>query len=507
MAELPNLILNEIRQLHDDKRSGALLLTNNGERVELFFREGLVEAASSNQPGQRLGDYILKDGFLPAGDLDAVQTEARRKKILFGEAAVRRRILTQGDVGTAVRSQAVNLIAHVFRNPFVVDSFKASLRSYFSPARITFPHILLELCRSCSTPFESQSGVRLVVSNSLDLSVFPWYPQELCVLSALVYPSTFEELVNATGIASQNLEKILGVFQQLGAVEVITDGRTSNPDELLETSLVPTSNGGIAGISRFAFEHLIPVVTNAVLDEKLEVAKNASSFTSEQFKNLKVQLAVAESSAPLKVFTISSPDPQDGKSLISANLAFSFAMDPGRRVIIVDCDLRSPSLENYLGVSSKPGLLQYIEDGRLSPYCYVRRLENLYFMTAGGTTPNPIEILSMQKMKELIEHLKRDFDTIILDAPPYSPIADARIVTALSDGLIMVLRRGKTTYSSTDHAFKVIDRNKLLGIVFNDVQPMLFHTYHNFGYYGYGRKQVYSTVEKPRNSPKNYLES
>jgi capsular exopolysaccharide synthesis family protein len=173
-------------------------------------------------------------------------------------------------------------------------------------------------------------------------------------------------------------------------------------------------------------------------------------------------------------------------------------MDVGRRVIVVDCDLRSPSLQSYLGVTSEPGLLQYLAEGNLSPYCYVRRIENLYFMTAGGVAPNPIEVLSMNRMKQLIDHLRKDFDTIILDAPPYCPIADARIVTGLSDALIMVLRRGKTTYSSTDIALKSVDRGKLLGIVFNDVQPMLFHTYHNFGY-AYGSKQfVYSNGDKGR---------
>jgi Mrp family chromosome partitioning ATPase len=112
-------------------------------------------------------------------------------------------------------------------------------------------------------------------------------------------------------------------------------------------------------------------------------------------------------------------------------------------------------------------------------------------------------------MKQLIEHLKKDFDMIILDAPPYGPISDARIVTGLSDGLIMVVRRGKTSYTSADRAFKAIDRNKFLGVVFNDVQPMLFHTYYNFGYYQYGaNKKVYSNnAPKIRNTPKNYLES
>jgi Mrp family chromosome partitioning ATPase len=111
-------------------------------------------------------------------------------------------------------------------------------------------------------------------------------------------------------------------------------------------------------------------------------------------------------------------------------------------------------------------------------------------MTAGGTALNPIEILSMQKMRRLVEILRRDFDTIILDAPPYHPIADARVVTGLSDGLLMVVRRGKTSYASSDRAFKAVDRDKLLGVVFNDVKPMPFDNGYNYEYYSHGRTRL-----------------
>ena len=100
-----------------------------------------------------------------------------------------------------------------------------------------------------------------------------------------------------------------------------------------------------------------------MLDEKLEAARNEFSFASEQFRNLKIQLRQAESDTPLKVFTVSSPDSQDGKSLISTNLAFSFAQDPGCRVLIIDCDLRKPTLARYLGVTEEPGLVAILVIG------------------------------------------------------------------------------------------------------------------------------------------------
>jgi capsular exopolysaccharide synthesis family protein len=177
-------------------------------------------------------------------------------------------------------------------------------------------------------------------------------------------------------------------------------------------------------------------------------------------------------------------------------------------VLIIDCDLRKPTLDQYLGVKSDPGLLQYLQGGLLPPECFLRRINNLNFMTAGGIAPNPIEALSMRKMKELVEHLKTVFDTVILDAPPFSPIADARVVTALSDGLLMVIRSGKTAYSSTDRAFKAVDQRKLLGVVLNDVKPMPFQTYHSYSYYQYGdNRLVYSGDGKGQSDSKRYLKS
>jgi protein-tyrosine kinase len=490
-----NPILDQIRGLHENESSGILRLTsNNGQRVDIYFREGMIEAVYSNLSGRRLGDYLLKEGYASPRDIDALEPVARRQKMLIGEAAVRKGLLNQAQVGAAVRRQAIESLDYVFKNGFSVDSFGSDLRSYFAPARISFSQLLLELNRANVAPFEPQSTLRIALADGVDLSRFHWSPQELYVLSELQYPNTFEGLHKITSLPQVTLKAILGVLQGLGVIKI---------EDESDSVQGKFEGGALIRSSEFPFEHLIPVVTNAVLHEKVEVAKNESSFTSEQFKNLKVQLN--EAATPPKVLTISSPDARDGKSLLGVNLAFSFALDPGRRVIIVDCDLRNPSLSNYLGVPSEPGLLQYLANGHLSPYCYVRRVQNLFFLTAGGIATNPVEILSMNKMEQLIEHLKKDFDTVILDAPPYCPISDARIVTGLSDGLIMVVRRGKTSCSSADHAFKAIDRNKLLGVVFNDVQPMPFHTYYNFGYYEYGNNKAYSNAPKIRNTPKDYL--
>jgi capsular exopolysaccharide synthesis family protein len=395
-------------------------------------------------------------------------------------------------------------LKHAFKNSFERESFTRGLRSFYIPANINVAFVLLELSRSNMTPFDASASTVIALKTAEDLSGVPWLPKELCVLGELSRSSTVTALLESTGIGEQALRRILGVLDRLGILETLRDEQDPN-------DAVPTPVGGNSALIKqtsFPFDRLVPVVTNAVIGEKLEVIRNPSSFISEQFKTLKVRIR-EDCENPPHVMTISSPDQQDGKSLISANLGLALSMEPGRRTVIVDCDLRNPSLNQHLGVSSEPGLIQYLSNGHMPPYCYMRRMGNLYFLTSGGVSENPIELLSLRKMKDLVEKLKVDFDTVILDAPPFSPIADARVVSGLGDGLIMVIRRGKTSLGSIENAFKILDQSKLLGVVFNDVKPLLFNTYFNRGYYHYGvdSRYLYSGNRKSRTTPKNYLES
>ena len=499
-----NPLLDELRRLQENRESGVLGLTKLDQRVNISYREGVIQSASSNLDSHRIGAYLIREGFLSEADVPRVLADARKQKILFGEAAVRRRHLDAPELAEVVRLQTTELLKHAFRNTFVRDSFTRGLRSYYISANINVAFVLLELSRSNTAPFEANPEAVISLKGGEDLSGVPWYPKELCVLGELNRSTTISGLLQSTGIEETALKRILGVLDRLGILETVAE------DQGADTTIPVEAAGKTALMKQasFPFERLVPVVTNAVIGEKLEVVRNPSSFISEQFKTLKVRIREDCETPPI-VMTVSSPDQQDGKSLISANLALTLAMEPGRRIAIVDCDLRNPTVNKHLGVAGEPGLIQHLSNGHMSPYCYMRRLGNLFFMTAGGVSENPIELLSLRKMKELIVDLKRDFDTVILDAPPFSPIADARIISGLSDGLIMVIRRGKTSHSSIENAFKILDQSKLLGVVFNDVKPMLFNTHFNRGYYNYGvdSRYLYAGNRKSRVSPKNYLES
>lgn len=498
--------LDELRQTHDGKRSGVLTLARDKDTINVFYREGRIEAASSNLSSYRLGQFLIKEEYVDAKVVETLISKAKRQKICLGEAAVRNDFINPSDLTDVVRNQVLELVKHALGNDFSSSGFVSGIHSFYVPARIEFSQIILELSRTNVTRLQIPTNSFVVLRTDQDLSRFAWHPQELFVLSCLKIPATIPDLVRETGIATEDLGKILTVFDRLGLLEVL-----SQPDLDHRGAAEADNARNTAIIKRphFPLEHLIPRTTNALVSEKLEVLNNGSSFVSEQFKNLKVRINEIGLVKPVKAITISSPSSQDGKSLIAANLGMAFSMDTGKRIVAVDCDLRNPSLHRYLGVPLEPGVADYLGNGHLGPQCYIRRLKNLFFLTAGTTTADPIELLSMDKMKDLIECLKIDFDTILIDAPPLAAISDARIITGLSDALVLVVRRGKTPYGSIENTLKTVNREKLLGVVFNDVQPMLFHTDYSYGYAYYDRYEPPKNGKnrKIRTRVKTYLDS
>lgn len=489
----PHELLDKICRIHEDGATGLLHLEKSGQDVKVYFKDGLISAASSNIALLQLGRFLSARGHIDDAGLDRLLEESRRRHVSLGKAAVLRKLLDEIEMEELVREQVVHALLHALANDFEIHPFEESSTDFFAPARLDASVLLLELARNHISPMKLEATQRIALTNGRDFAGLPWYPQELSVLSELQHPQTLQELAAATGLEYARLGKILSVFDSLHLISL-------EEDFCSETM-------AIAIRESFPFERLTPVISGEGLSEKLETLRDDSSFVSEQFKTLKIRIGEASLNRALRVIAISSPQTKDGKSLISANLAASCSKDPGRRVIIVDCDLRNPSLHRLLGTSPEPGLLGYLEGDSLQPYCYMRRHEQLYIMTAGGVAANPVELLSLDKMRKLIDYLKTTFDTVILDSPPFAPISDAQILTSLSDGLILVVRSGRTTYGSIEKAFRTLDPQKLVGVVFNDVKPMMFntnydHKYYHYKYrnhYPYGRHRIHIR-------PKTYLE-
>ena len=485
-----NPIIENMRRLQKNGATGVLRLEKSGKEISIYFREGLIDAAGSNIIHLQLGRLLTSSGIVSSAAISGLLQEAQRKKICLGKAAVNRRLLDEAQLEDIVRHQIVEVIGLALGQNFEQVSFGASKSNFYAPARLEFAHALLEIARRDTNGFKVQPGRIVELRRGVDLSHLPWYPMELSVLGELKEPRTIQDLATSTGMDYSRLDKVLSVLNSL---------------QLLSVADAPGAES-LALVKResFPFAHLTPVIRRTGLDEKLETIHREHSFVSEQFNSLKVKLREAAAGKGIRVITVSSAQPEDGKTLVTANLAAALSKDPGRRVIVIDCDLRNPSLHRILGTSAEPGLLGFLENDFLQPYCYMRRFEKMYLLTAGGIAENPVELLTSDKMMRLLAYLKTEFDTILLDSPPFLPITDAQILTSLSDALLLVVRSGKTSYGNLEKAYGNVDKEKLLGVVLNDVKPMMFNTQYDHRYYYYNRQPYPSP--KPVAKPRTYLD-
>jgi capsular exopolysaccharide synthesis family protein len=488
-------LLHRIQQILEAKKTGLLPLVKEDKKITLYIRNGLIDGASSDIAALHLDRILNKKGILITSDELELLEKAHCKRTLWGRSAPRfKRLEENTELKEGVHTQILNAMTFALVNDFEARAFRDVPIDMYVPAKIDHNRLLLELVRVNPRPIQLDPNRMLALKNGNDLSHFEWYPQELSVLNQLKTPCKIQDLSAATGINYTDLNKVLYVLNALKLIQEVEPN--------LNPSAVQVKNEGLP------FEHLIPKIGNSDLSDKLETFNNPSSFISEQFKNLKVRIAEAAAQAPLHVLAISSAQSGDGKSLICANLALSFSKDAVQRVIVIDCDLRNPSIHGLLGTSIDPGLLGYLESDQLEAYCYMRRHEKLFLMTAGGLSENPVELLSNARMKQLIAYLRDRFSLIILDCPPFGPISDAQILTGMADGFLMVARRGKTSYGAMGRAIRNMDRSKLIGLVFNDVKPMMFNTQYYHKYYHYKNRDIYPyySAKTHARSSKTYIE-
>jgi len=193
------------------------------------------------------------------------------------------------------------------------------------------------------------------------------------------------------------------------------------------------------------------------------------SLAAEQYRQLRTRLAHAEGANNLRSVLVTSPQKGEGKSVTSANLALTMAQELQRRVVIVEADLRKPSMQHLFGLPAGPGLTEYLE-GAAELKDVMRFLpdHNLTVIHAGSAAANPAELLGSTAMRRLLDTLRTRFDRVILDTPPVLPLADVAVLAPLVDGMLMVVRAGVTPKPAIENALRAFDSSRLLGIVLND---------------------------------------
>ena len=192
------------------------------------------------------------------------------------------------------------------------------------------------------------------------------------------------------------------------------------------------------------------------------------SFGAEKFRFLGVRLRQLQQSRPLKKLLITSTIPEEGKSTVAANLATILARRQQPKILLLEGDLRRPTLARQFGLGSIAGLSEWLQ-GEPRPMKHIYRLEesNLWFLPAGRPPANPLELMQSGRLSELLNQLSAWFDWIVIDSPPILPLADTSVWARLADGILLVTREGTTKRRMLQRGLQALEQSKLLGAVVN----------------------------------------
>ncbi|MFT5728853.1 MAG: protein-tyrosine kinase [Desulforhopalus sp.] len=206
-------------------------------------------------------------------------------------------------------------------------------------------------------------------------------------------------------------------------------------------------------------------------DPRLFKAINQDISLPEIFKVLRSRILHPQNSdRPIRSVMITSAVPKEGKSFITANLGISLAQGMDQHSLLVDCDLRQPSLAKLFGISGTLGLVDYLRDNSPLPDLINKTAVNKLSIIASGKPPlNPAELLSSAKMKELARELSKRYDDriIIFDTPPIMVAAESSVLASHVDGVILVVREGMSRKNEIQKTIDSIGKNKILGMVYN----------------------------------------
>jgi len=203
-------------------------------------------------------------------------------------------------------------------------------------------------------------------------------------------------------------------------------------------------------------------------ESRLVCMTHQGSLGAEKLRLLALRLKTMKETRRLKKVLVTSTMPEEGKSLISANLAITLARSRHLKTLLLECDLRRPTLAPVITGRALPGLSEYLQAGAgLNDVIYEVQPSG-FFLLPGGTPPsNPLELMQSGKFQRLLDELSAQFDWIIIDSPPIMPLADTSLLMRVSDGVVMVVREGITEKKPLQKAMEMIQPSLVLGWVLN----------------------------------------
>jgi capsular exopolysaccharide synthesis family protein len=242
---------------------------------------------------------------------------------------------------------------------------------------------------------------------------------------------------------------------------------------------------------RLAFAATAPLVPNGPeiprVAEQLVSLLAPSSFEADQYRALRHVVERLRRESGFHVLAVTSPGPGDGKTVTTLNLAGALAQSAGARILVIDADLRKPSVGDYLGLNLRlPGLANAIADPDYELASVARQLEgfNLSVVPAGKSHIAPYELLNSPRLEGLLREARLQYDFVLVDTPPFVGLPDGRLIERGVDGFLVVVSAHRTPRKMLAEALNTIDPAKVVGVVFNgDDRPT--SEYYGYGYGGY----------------------
>lgn len=265
---------------------------------------------------------------------------------------------------------------------------------------------------------------------------------------------------------------------------------TALPD--LETEITAGANMNAESSALVAGRQLPDFVSWTVdatrVEPRLVSITHPTSSYCEEYRSLRTHVLHKSQRQKLQAIVVASVNPSEGKSVTALNLSWLLAQTDGVRALIIDSDLRMPSLADYLGIETDKGLSDVLA-GTSSLADSIVKLEpsGLHILPGGEARQDVAELISGPKFKEILREAREMFDYVIIDAPPLGIFTDATVLINQADSAIIVVRANRTRYSAIERLLEPIPKERLLGVVLNQGEAVMDESHYNYGYYNYKR--------------------
>lgn len=214
----------------------------------------------------------------------------------------------------------------------------------------------------------------------------------------------------------------------------------------------------------------------------------------ETYREIRTEISVKKG---IKTILVTSSEMNEGKTTTVSNLARCFSNLRNKRVLLIDCDFRKPSISKHFELENKKGLIDIV-DKNIDLSEAIKKYENLDLITCGGVLKNPTELLDSIELKDLIENLKESYDYIFIDSPPVSRANDACVIAKYVDGVIIVSASNEVEVELAKLTKKRLEKvnANILGVVLNKFRSEGYKYYNYYGYYGEPQKKSIFNIFK-----------